>query len=87
MVLGTPVVSTSRGAEGLEVTHEENILLADSPDDFAHQVDRLIEDDELWNRLSLRGQQLIKNKYTVEKMGEQFEELLRGLIEKKGRTI
>jgi len=87
MALGTPVVSTSRGAEGLEVTHEENILLADTPEDFAHQVDRLIEDDELCNRLSLRGQQLIKNKYTINRMGEQFEELLRGLIKKDGHTI
>ena len=29
MALGTPVVSTSKGAEGLDVTDGENILIAD----------------------------------------------------------
>ncbi len=82
MALGTPVVSTCRGAEGIEVTNEENILIADSPDEFACQVSRLIEDDELWNRLSLGGQHLIKSRYTVEKMGELFEGLLLSLMKK-----
>jgi glycosyltransferase involved in cell wall biosynthesis len=82
MVLGTPVISTSRGAEGLDVTHEKNILLADSPQDFARQIDRLLLDDELWKRLSLGGKQLINSKYTSDKMGEQFEELVKNLIQK-----
>jgi glycosyltransferase involved in cell wall biosynthesis len=31
MALGTPVVATSKEAEGLLVRHGENILLVDSP--------------------------------------------------------
>jgi glycosyltransferase involved in cell wall biosynthesis len=39
MAFGTPVVSTSTGAEGLEVKHEENILLADTPAGFAREIE------------------------------------------------
>jgi glycosyltransferase involved in cell wall biosynthesis len=80
MALGTPVVSTRAGAEGLEVTDEEDILLADEPEEFARQVDRLIEDDELWQRLQKRGRELVERKYSVERMGEIIEGRLRGLL-------
>ena len=35
MALGTPVVSTSKGAEGLDVTPGHDILIADEPAEFA----------------------------------------------------
>src|SRR5205085_12515835 len=35
MAIGTPVVATTKGAEGLDVTPEENILIADEPSHFA----------------------------------------------------
>ncbi len=35
MALGTPVVSTSKGAEGLEITHGQDILIADDPKSIA----------------------------------------------------
>jgi polysaccharide biosynthesis protein PslH len=35
MAMGVPVVSTAIGAEGLDVQHDRNILLADTAEDFA----------------------------------------------------
>jgi len=87
MALGTPVVSTSLGAEGLDVRHEENILLADTPADFARQIDRLIQDDELWHHLSVQGRQLVENRYSVEKMGELFAELFSRLLRQPVKSI
>ena len=55
MSFGVPVVSTTMGAEGMHLTHEENILIADTPAVFAEQVFRLHHDRELWNRLSQNG--------------------------------
>jgi glycosyltransferase involved in cell wall biosynthesis len=80
MALGTPVVSTSLGAEGLDVRHEENILLADTPADFARQIGRLIQDDELWQHLSVQGRQLVERQYSAEKMGEQFVDIFSRLL-------
>ncbi len=39
---GTPVVSTTLGAEGLDCAHETNLLLADEPQSFASAVSRLL---------------------------------------------
>jgi glycosyltransferase involved in cell wall biosynthesis len=87
MALGTPVVSTSLGAEGLDVRHEENILIADTPADFARQIDRLIQDDELWHRLSMQGRQLVERRYSAEAMGRQFAELFSRLLDRSVESI
>lgn len=43
---GRPVVSTKVGAEGLAFRHEESILIADSPSDFAQYLVELLSDRE-----------------------------------------
>jgi glycosyltransferase involved in cell wall biosynthesis len=70
MALGTPVVSTSKGAEGLAVTDGTDIVLADDPGRFAEQVGRLIDDDALRQRLSERGRALVRREYTWERAGD-----------------
>jgi polysaccharide biosynthesis protein PslH len=63
MSLGTPVVSTSKGAEGLDVKHGQHLLIADDPQEFAQAVIRLLSDLELRNRLAENGLQLVEEKY------------------------
>jgi len=76
MALGTPVVSTTVGAEGLDVQHEREILIADTPSDFAKQVLRLHADERLWQRLSENGRRLVEEKYDWKLLGRKFEDLL-----------
>lgn len=52
MSYGLPVVTTSIGAEGLEAIDGEDILIADSPADFAQKVILLYSDEYLWRLLS-----------------------------------
>jgi glycosyltransferase involved in cell wall biosynthesis len=66
MALGTPVVSTSKGAEGLEVQHGEHLLIADDPGDFSDAVLRLLHDPELSSHLAVRGSKLVREKYEWE---------------------
>lgn len=80
MAVGTPVVATSKGAEGLEVTHKENILIADTPQQFAEQVLRLTGDRELRARLSAAGRRLIAERYTWDRIGLQLEAILSDII-------
>jgi glycosyltransferase involved in cell wall biosynthesis len=51
MAAGRAIVSTSLGAEGLEVTHGENILLADDNASFAAEVIRVLTNPALRRRL------------------------------------
>lgn len=63
MALGTPVVATSKGAEGLSVTSGEHLLIADSPEDFAESILRLMMDPGLRQRLSEAASQLVRERY------------------------
>jgi glycosyltransferase involved in cell wall biosynthesis len=51
MAVGKATVSTSVGAEGLDVQHEHDILLADDPVRFAEAVISVLGDDTLRRRL------------------------------------
>jgi glycosyltransferase involved in cell wall biosynthesis len=55
LMAGTPVVTTSVGAEGFDVRDGEEVLIADEPGRFAGALDRLLRDDELWGRLAAAG--------------------------------
>ena len=76
MALGTPVVSTSKGAEGLLVTPERDILIADTPDEFCGHVIRLLDDRTLRSRLAANGRGLVSDRYTWDRIGAQFDDLL-----------
>ncbi len=58
MAAGVPVISTTLGAEGLPVTNGTDILLADSPSDFAECAVTLAPDSELWRNLVEAGRRL-----------------------------
>jgi glycosyltransferase involved in cell wall biosynthesis len=72
MALGTPVVSTSKGAEGLDVRDGENILLADDPEKFAQQTVRLLNDPGLRQYLAQNGRSLVEAKYSWAKISADF---------------
>jgi len=76
MALGTPVVSTSKGAEGLAVTPDQNILIADRPEDFAGQVLRLLDDPALAEHLTTNGRGLVERSYTWDRIGAELETVL-----------
>jgi polysaccharide biosynthesis protein PslH len=72
MALRTPVVATSKGAEGLDVCHNENILIADEPDTFADQVIKLLLDMELRNRLVENAYSLVRDRYNWDTILPKF---------------
>jgi hypothetical protein len=57
LMVGTPTISTTAGIEGLGLRHEEHVLVADDPDEFASSIERLVSDTALWDRLSHQGRE------------------------------
>ncbi|MEX2379575.1 MAG: glycosyltransferase, partial [Vicingaceae bacterium] len=75
---GVPMVSTSVGAEGLELENEKHILIADSPKDFAEACLRLLEDQTLWERLRDNSRSIAEEKFKWEPLFERMnKELLK----------
>jgi glycosyltransferase involved in cell wall biosynthesis len=76
MALRTPVVSTSKGAEGLDAQPGVHLLVADAPHDFADAVVRLLQDEDLHHRLSVAGYDLVNQKYNWDSVLPGFLQLV-----------
>ena len=59
MALGRPVVATRIGAEGIEVKHDRDLLIADAPRDFADAVLRLLAQPAEAAAIGLRGRRRV----------------------------
>lgn len=64
--MGTPVVSTTIGAQGLDLFHNEDALLADSPGAFIQQVVRGLKDSTLREGLVRRGKATVTSRLSWE---------------------
>ena len=85
MALGVPVISTSKGAEGLDVVDHQHLLLADSPDEFVTKTKAVLQDAALRERLILAARQLVKRHYDWPSIGQQFVELVESTVDRRGR--
>jgi glycosyltransferase involved in cell wall biosynthesis len=78
---GLPVVSTPVGAEGLRAQDGRHLLLAESGEDFATAISRLLESSDLRAALGLAGRKLVESHFTWEKAWESLEAILGGSSE------
>ena len=65
LAYGLPIVSTAIGVEGAGLEDGEHVLVADEAEDFAATVLRLYNDVTIWNRLSIAGQSLLEDKFSI----------------------
>lgn len=86
MALGTPVVATSKGAEGLEVTPNHDILIADEPAGFAAQVLRLLRNGYLREQVTVNARRLVERQYDWGQIGRRFADLVEEVAERQGRA-
>jgi polysaccharide biosynthesis protein PslH len=75
MAAGKAVVSTAVGAEGLDVDHGRNIILADGPREFAQAVWSLLKDENLRQRYERAAAEHILQ-YDWRVIGRKFEHVL-----------
>ncbi len=72
----TPMVSTTLGAEGIPVIDGEHILLADTTEDFAAAIIKLIQDKALAARLAENSFQLVAKEYGLEQLQREAQAIL-----------
>jgi glycosyltransferase involved in cell wall biosynthesis len=63
MALNVPVVATSKGAEGLDLHHGRHLFIADTPEEFAESVIRLLREPDLRRGIVERAYQLVRQRY------------------------
>jgi glycosyltransferase involved in cell wall biosynthesis len=63
MALGKPIVTTPIGNEGISTTSGENILIAHDEIEFVNEIGRLVNDQELYHRISRNAIEYIHEKF------------------------
>lgn len=63
LALGKAVVSTTVGAEGIELVPERDLLIGDTAERFAAQLVRVLADDALAARLGAAGRAVVQERY------------------------
>jgi glycosyltransferase involved in cell wall biosynthesis len=74
MAAGLPCISTTIGAEGLEIHPPDDIRIADESEDFAEQCLVLLESPETARRVADAGLNLVRTKFSWERVTDLFEE-------------
>jgi glycosyltransferase involved in cell wall biosynthesis len=76
---GIPVVSTTLGAEGLSVTPDTDILIADEPELFAHSIISLIAQPHIAIRMAENLRKLVYAKYSIASLMQEGRLILQYL--------
>ncbi len=76
MAAGTPTISTTIGAEGLEISSPDNIRIADSPADFAEQCLELLGDGAARKAMAANARDFVARRFSWGRIASRFEEIL-----------
>lgn len=79
MAMAIPVVATSIAAEGIDVKHNENILIGDTPENFSAETIKLIRDPELNSKIGSAGRKLVESKYSWKMVAERLNDIYTSL--------
>jgi glycosyltransferase involved in cell wall biosynthesis len=63
LAAGLPVVSTRKGAEGVNYTNKKDLVLVDQPEKFAAEIINLLKNKSVAMKLGQDGHDFVKNNY------------------------
>ena len=72
LALGKTIVTTSIGAEGIDVKDNHNILIADTPAMFLEKIEMCLSDPDRCRQIGLNGRDFVAKHYSNEVIGEQL---------------
>jgi len=74
MAMGKPIITTSIGIEGIECVAGQDVLLADSPEQFADTINKCLADDELKRSLRKNARKFAEENYDIGKTTSRLME-------------
>ena len=83
MALGTPVVSTHKGAEGLNVDVGKEILIADTPQEMAQTLFDLFEHPDFRAKVVAAARKRVEQEYDWAVIGRQLLNFIEDVVKKR----
>jgi glycosyltransferase involved in cell wall biosynthesis len=79
---GIPTVTTSVGAEGIDAVDMLHLAISDNIDEMIDKILILINDENIWQKLSRNSRELIHKMYTWEIVYKHLEKSIENVIQK-----
>lgn len=76
MSFGLPIVSTSKGAEGIKYTNNKNIVIADDANVFSNEILSMLNDKKKRTNIQNSGRELINELYNWDVIGDKLSFLI-----------
>lgn len=80
MALGKCIISTGIGAEGIDYKDGENILIANTPEQFRDKIDYIIKNPEESRRIGENARKLIESKFDNKKIVDKLVKFYESII-------
>jgi glycosyltransferase involved in cell wall biosynthesis len=80
MAMGVPTVCSAVGANREVIQHGENGLLASTPEDWMTNLELLINDSRLRERLGMMGRRTVEEKYSMQRCADLFARVVREAV-------
>jgi glycosyltransferase involved in cell wall biosynthesis len=62
--MAKPVIASSKASHGINASHNEHLLIADTPSQWLHSIKECCESQELRQKLSQNARDMICEQYT-----------------------
>lgn len=82
MAVGTPVITSSLGNEGIRAGENSEILIAEKPEDYARVSNQILNDNYLYEKITRNGRIFIEENFDWIKIAKKLEDVYREVIKK-----
>ena len=82
MSAGKIVIATTRGAAGIHYTNDENILIADTPQEFVKQIRRCVDDKDFCKKIGDNAYKLITEEYSTDRLTQKLIKFYTQIIDR-----
>lgn len=85
MAMGMPIVATPKSLAGIDAADGKDLLLADSPGEFAGAVIKLLNSRDLKEKLSKNARKAVENRYSWDLTASGYEALYKDIVKRKNK--
>ncbi len=86
MSYGVPVITTSKGSEGINVKDGKHLLISNSPSEILHSIKYLIGNAGVRRNIGLNAREFIIRNHSTDKVIGQFEKVMKNLLDEKAQS-
>lgn len=83
LAVGVPLIAHTFSCKGIAVEPNKHVLFASTPKEYVDQVEKILSDSEMRNRLAINGPKFIKDNFSYENIGRNYSELISGILKEK----